>query len=75
MVSRAKDEVTFLAQFSNPDRFVGMSIEKIKTIAGTPSDYGSFDFGDEVYEWQQKKVSVSVWCNSGTCISVGISRK
>jgi hypothetical protein len=52
-----------------------MSIEKIKAIAGTPSDYGNFDFGDEVYEWQQKKVCVSVRCNSGTCISVGISRK
>ena len=72
---RAKDEATLLAQFSDPDRFVGMSIDKIKAIAGTPSDYSSFDFGDEVYEWQQKKVCVSVWCNSGTCISVGISRK
>jgi hypothetical protein len=72
---RAKDEAALLAQFSDPDRFVGMFIEKIKAIAGTPSDYGSFDFGDEVYEWQQKKVCVSVWCNSGTCISVGISRK
>lgn|GEM_PF-1326484 len=72
---RAKDEATLLEQFSDPDRFVGMSIEKIKAIVGTPSNYGSFDFGDEVYEWQQKKVCVSVWCNSGTCTSVGISRK
>jgi hypothetical protein len=46
---RAQDEATLLAQLSDPDRFVGMSIVKIKAIAGTPSDYVSFDFGDEVY--------------------------
>lgn len=71
---RAKDEAALLAQFSDHERFIGMAIGKIEEIAGTCSNYGSFDFGDEVYEWRQQNVCVSVWCNGGTCRGVEISK-
>ena len=60
--------------FSNPERFIGTSINEIEKPhnAGLCNQFGSYDFGIAYHEWYTEKHKIEVITKNEICIEISV---